>query len=273
MTSSSIAIDLANLNSQYSALLTQYETAVAEYTALLQSQNTPPLIAIPNKAFWGSGAISSSTVPSAIECRALCSNANGCSGATYSQETKLCSLRSGEGSLVPMPDASNSVALIPEETYLLLNIQSLNSQLLEINSQIMAATQSGQPAFNSEYSQRQEQATDLLDEYQLLTEERDKINNMIQSFEDLNQEEIEGDITISQNYNSFVLLVILVIVSIFLIYILTSQSSSSSALPKTTFQQGGKLGMSAFLIVFIIILISLVVKYFSNIQSFIKSFQ
>jgi hypothetical protein len=37
-------------------------------------------------------------------------------------------------------------------------------------------------------------------------------------------------------------------------------------------QAGGQLGISAYFIVFAIILIVLVIKYFSNISSFVKSF-
>ena len=107
-----------------------------------------------------------------------------------------------------------------------------------------------------------------------LNEERERINQMIQSFEDLNQEEIDGSINISQNYTSFVLLLILALVFIYVTYILSVQPSSNSMTTNTTmFQQGGKLGISTFFIIFIIILISLVIKYFSNISSFIKSFQ
>lgn len=279
----SIVMDLENLNTQYSNLLIEYEQAVANYTALIQQQDTSgsitSLMNISNNAFWGSGSLSSSTVSSTTQCSASCLNTTGCTGATYNQDTQVCSLRSGEGSLVPA--ASNSIALIPQETYLLLNMQSINNQLIQINTQIMTATNAGEPEFNTQYSERQVKADELLQNYIMLNKEREKINEMIKSFEDLNQEEVDGNITINKNYTSFILLLILAIAFICVIYILSGQKPSNYTTTNTIFpvetnttpmfQQGGKLGISTFVIIFVIILVCLVIKYFSNIYSFIKN--
>ena len=280
-TPQSLVLDLETLNVQYSNLLTQYEQAVANYTNLIQQQSTtpPPLMTIPNNAFWGTADISSNIIPTVYQCKALCATTSGCSGATYNTTTQTCSLRSGEGSLVP--SASNLLALIPEETYLLLNMQSINAQLIQINQEILNKTTEGETVFNSEYTERQTQAEELLKNYIMLTAEKNKINGMINEFENLNQEEIDGNITISKNYYSFVLLLILSIALIVLLFMFSGSSAtnantnSSIALPnmyQSNNQYGGKLGISAYFIIFAIILIVLVIKYFSNISSFIKSF-
>jgi hypothetical protein len=285
-TPQSLVLDLETLNVQYSNLLTQYEQAVANYTNLIQQQSasntSPPLMTIPNNAFWGTADISSNIIPTVYQCKALCATTSGCSGATYNTTTQTCSLRSGEGSLVP--SASNLVALIPEETYLLLNMQSINAQLIQINQEILNKTTAGETVFDSEYTERQTQAEELLKNYIMLTAEKNKINGMINDFENLNQEEIDGNITISKNYYSFVLLLILSIALIVLLFMFSGSSStnananSSMALPipnmyQSNNQYGGKLGISAYFIIFAIILIVLVIKYFSNISSFIKSFK
>lgn len=280
-TPQSLVLDLETLNVQYSNLLTQYEQAVANYTNLIQQQSTtpPPLMTIPNNAFWGTADISSNIIPTVYQCKALCATTSGCSGATYNTTTQTCSLRSGEGSLVP--SASNLLALIPEETYLLLNMQSINAQLIQINQEILNKTTEGETVFNSEYTERQTQAGELVKNYIMLTAEKNKINGMINEFENLNQEEIDGNITISKNYYSFVLLLILSIALIVLLFMFSGSSAtnantnSSIALPnmyQSNNQYGGKLGISAYFIIFAIILIVLVIKYFSNISSFIKSF-
>ena len=280
-TPQSLVLDLETLNVQYSNLLTQYEQAVANYTNLIQQQSTtpPPLMTIPNNAFWGTADISSNIIPTVYQCKALCATTSGCSGATYNTTTQTCSLRSGEGSLVP--SASNLLALIPEETYLLLNMQSINAQLIQINQEILNKTTEGETVFNSEYTERQTQAGELVKNYIMLTAEKNKINGMINEFENLNQEEIDGNITISKNYYSFVLLLILSIALIVLLFMFSGSSAtnantnSSMALPnmyQSNNQYGGKLGISAYFIIFAIILIVLVIKYFSNISSFIKSF-
>ena len=272
----SIVLDLEILNAQYSNLLIQYEQAVANYSALIQQQsagNTPPLMALPNNAFWGTASISSSIIPSVPQCKALCATTSGCSGATYNTTNKLCSLRSGEGSLAP--DSSNSYAIITEEAYLLLNMQSINNQLIEINQKILAAINKGQPEFNYEYAERKVKAQELLKNYIMLNQEKERIVMIVQSYENLNKEEVEGNITINQNYYSLILLIILAIALIVILYLFSrstvnTMSAINSYQPNV--QTEGQLGISAYFIVFAIILIVLVIKYFSNISSFVKSF-
>jgi len=272
----SIVLDLEILNAQYSNLLIQYEQAVANYSALIQQQsagNTPPLMALPNNAFWGTASISSSIIPSVPQCKALCATTSGCSGATYNTTNNLCSLRSGEGSLAP--DSSNSYAIITEEAYLLLNMQSINNQLIEINQKILAAINEGQPEFNYEYAERKVKAQELLKNYIMLNQEKERIVMIVQSYENLNKEEVEGNITINQNYYSLILLIILAIALIVILYLFSrstvnTMSAINSYQPNV--QTEGQLGISAYFIVFAIILIVLVIKYFSNISSFVKSF-
>jgi NADH:ubiquinone oxidoreductase subunit 6 (subunit J) len=100
---------------------------------------------------------------------------------------------------------------------------------------------------------------------------------MVKSYEELNQDEIQGNITISQNYSSFILLLILAVLLIVVLYMFSRSSSSSDSSmipqqPTPTNMQGGQLGISTYFIVFVIIIIVLVIKYFSNISSFIKSY-
>ena len=267
-TPQSIALDLENLNVKYNNLLIKYQQYLTDYTNLLQKQTgspAPPLMVIPNNSFWGSSGLSSSVIPSVPQCKALCATTSGCSGATYNSTSKLCSLRSGEGSLVP--DASNSYAIIPEETYLLLNIQSINSQLLEITQQILSKTKTAQPEFNNEYADREKKSKELVQNYLALNQEREKIQNMVKKFEDLNQDEIQGNITINRNYYSFILLIILAMALIILVYVF-SRSSTTPPVPTNNYQPTSEtnqqLGNKAYYIIFAIIILALVVNYFSN---------
>jgi hypothetical protein len=275
----SIVLDLENLNAQYSNLLIQYEQAVANYSALIQQQiagNDTPLMIIPDKAFWGTGDISSSVIKSVPQCRALCATTSGCSGATYNPTNKICALRSGDGFPVP---GNNLFAIISEETYLLMNMKNVNNQLIAVNQEILDKTTEGEPIFTNEYSERKLKAQELLQNYIMLNRERERINQMVQSFENLNREEVEGNLSISQNYYSFILLIILAVALIVILYLFSGSSSTTSINSTPTInpyqpnvQAGGQLGISAYFIVFAIILIVLVVKYFSNISSFVKSF-
>jgi hypothetical protein len=275
----SIVLDLENLSAKYSNLLIQYEQSVANYSALMQQLNAgkkPPLMSIRQNSFWGTKGISSSAGKSLQKCKALCATTKGCSGATYNPTNKNCSLRSGEGSLVP---DSKSYAIVSEEKYLMLNMQSINNQLITINQEILDKTSKGETYFNDEYAERKVKAQELLQNYVMLNRERERINQIVQSYENLNTKEVEGNIKINQNYYSFILLIILAIALIVILYLFSGSSSSINTYPAINpipainpYQSGGQLGISAYFIVFAIILIVLGVKYFSNISSFVKSF-
>lgn len=281
--SKTTVLDLENLTSQYSNLLIQYEQAVADYTSFMATQYSPgyqaSLMNLPNKSFWGSESLTTTAGVTVAECSALCLNNSKCTGATFNRDGGTCALRSGEGSIIP--SSNNDVALVQKETYLLLNIQDINSQLLNINEKILAMTNESMPEFNSEYDERKVKSEQLLLNYIRLNKEREKISNMVKSYEELNQEEIQGNINISQNYSSFILLLILAVLLIVVLYMFSRSSSSSGSAstmipqqptPTPTNMQGGQLGISTYFIVFIIIITVLVIKYFSNISSFIKSY-
>lgn len=279
--SQTTVLDLENLTSQYSNLLIQYEQAVADYTSFMATQYSPgyqaSLMNLPNKSFWGSESLTTTAGVTVAECSTLCLNNSKCTGATFNRDGGTCALRSGEGSIIP--SSNNDVALVQKETYLLLNIQGINSQLLNINEKILAMTNETMPEFNSEYDERKVKSEQLLLNYIRLNKEREKISTMVKSYEELNQEEIQGNINISQNYSSFILLLILAVLLLVVLYIFSRSSSTSDSTmipqqptPTPTNMQGGQLGISTYFIVFIIIITVLVIKYFSNISSFIKSY-
>lgn len=269
----SIVLDLENLSSQYSSLLIEYEQAVSNYTSSIQSQYSPGsskyLMNIPNNTFLGSGNLDSYVGGTAADCSALCLKNSKCTGATFNKKSGSCNLRSGEGTLIP----SNNDALIPPETYHLLNMQSINTQLIDINQQILYLTTTSMPKFNMEYAEREVKSDDLLKNYIMLNEERNKINNMVKSFEELTQDEIQGNLSLSQNYYSFILLLVISVLLIVVIYMFSSKTSTSTTQTSIpTNQEGGQLGISVYFIIFAIICIILLVKNFSSISSFIKSF-
>jgi hypothetical protein len=265
----SIVLDLEILNSQYSNLLIKYEQAVANYTSYMQKQSLPGAKTtfknIPNQSFWGSEGINTFAGQTSAKCSSLCLNNSKCSGATYNATTQICSLRSGNGSLVP--STSNDAALIPEETYLLLNMQSINSQLIEINQQILSISNKARTKFDIEGASRKVQTQTLLENYVLLNKEREKIDNMVKSYEELNEDEIQGNIIISNNYYSFILLLIFSVALIVILYMFsgtTSNSISSINQP----QPSGQLGISAYFIVFFITLIVVAMNYSSITSSY-----
>ena len=59
---------------------------------------------------------------------------------------------------------------------------------------------------------------ELARQYIQLNEEREKIDNTINDYQTLDQQQIQGDLTANKNYYSFVLLLLLAIITIFVLY-------------------------------------------------------
>lgn len=229
----SLTLDLENLSVEYSNLLAQYEQAVADYNNILiqKSQNTTPsMISIKGQSFWGTSAISSSNVSTLAKCKALCAANKVCSGATYDTNKNICSLRSGDGGLVNAP--SHDYAIINQEKYIIMNMKNINSQLININTQILDKINKGKPIFESEYELRSEKAQILMDNYLNLLQQKEKINETIEEQYTLDQSQIEGNIKINQNYYSFMLLLVLSIIFIIVLYF-TLKSTKNSTISMT----------------------------------------
>jgi hypothetical protein len=226
----SIILDLENLSVQYSNLLIQYEQAVADYNNVLtqKSEGTVlPMMSIKGQAFWGTAGISSSNVSKMANCKALCASNKSCSGATYDTKTNLCSIRTGDGGLVN--SSKNTYALISQEKYLMMNIKNINSQLININTQILNTINNGKPVFETEYKLRSEKAQALINNYISLLQQKEKIYEIIEEQNTLDQSQIEGNIHINQNYYSFLFLLVLSIIFIIALYFLLKPKNSATS--------------------------------------------
>jgi len=218
-----------------------------------------PLIAVQGQSFWGTGPIGQQTINSVGECQALCSSTANCSGATFNPDSKICMLRTGEGTTVP--SSSNDYAIIPKGLQLLNIANNLNLQLTNINQQILNKINDGQSTYNIQVSERQQKTKLLEENYKKLREERNKIEKTIHEYESLDKEQSDGNIAINQNYYSFLLLLALS-VFVFIILYKFSGNLTTSSITTTSFQTGGELGINVYYLVFALILCILFIKYF-----------
>ena len=203
------------------------------------------MTSVKGTTFWGASSLSQSTLKTVGECEALCSTTAGCSGATYNETSTICSLRKGNGDI--MTGSSDDYSIVPKSLSLLKIVQNINDKLTQVNEKIQKISQPIETQFNAEAQQRSNSNTNLIDQYNNLVGERDKIQKMLNEYQTLDEQQVEGNIHISQNYYSFILLMLLAILVIFLLY----KFSMPSAQPSTTFvQNGGELGTSAYYMVF-----------------------
>jgi hypothetical protein len=280
----SITMDLENLQQEYSNLLIKYKQAVTDYISYLNIEaeqpcanfsadsknidhkcydykiNNPPLTSIQGMAYTGTGSAGQSTANTLQECQADCASSSTCTGATFL--SGKCNLRIGDSPIIP--SSNDSYAIIPKGKQLLMNMNDLNNQLLNINKQITDKIQIGEPVYNNFKSQNDTKSQELLKNYKELEAERENIIKLLKEYETLDTTENENQIKITQNYYTYILLFILAIAVIFLLIKITLPGTTPTS---PTVQYGGELNYNAYYILFMIILlvigINFSIKYFS----------
>jgi hypothetical protein len=240
-----ITMNLENLTMQYNNLLTSYKQALANYVSYINEAGTKKgktakqYINVPGQAYWGTGQASSQSVYTNLnttnECQALCSTTDGCTGATFNSSQygqPLCWLRSGESDAISGFDTDT--AIIPKGLQLLNIMEQLNSQLTIVNNEIYNNINSAEPIYNSESALRKEKSQILMDNYKKLMMEREKIDEMVNEYQTLDQEQGRQEILINQNYYSFFILLALVLMIIFILYKLSNGFIQTNSLQRLT---------------------------------------
>jgi hypothetical protein len=220
----SIVLDLESLNAEYRNKLIEYRQAVANYVNYLKqdikTQNSnQEMVTIKNATYWGTGPIAQNNSATLQECSASCAMTDGCTGATFNATDSakpMCWLRSGDTDITGGKDSD--YAIVPKGKQMLMIVQKINMRLSEINQQIQKITQNGQETYDSQTPERKTNMAELARQYIQLNEEREKIDNTINEYQTLDQQQIQGDLTANKNYYSFVLLLLLAIITIFVLY-------------------------------------------------------
>jgi len=225
--------------------------------------NQQPMSAIKGSNYWGTTSISQNSSSSLQECQASCASTNGCTGATFNQSNNTCWLRGGEGTVIG--SSANEYAIVPKGKQLLSIVQNINQQLTSINEQIQNKTSSGQGLYDNQTQTRKTKTEELIAQFLQLTREREKIEEMVNEYQTLDQAQNAGNIKINQNYYSFFLLLALVIIIVFILYNFLGEKPSTSY---SSIQSGGKLGNNAYYMVFGIIFVILLVHYSKNFMNF-----
>jgi hypothetical protein len=272
--SNSMALNLEALNLEYKNLLISYQQATINYVNYLQDQSNNQCDSsnnsadkncwdiIKNQAFWGASGISQSSVISPEECATSCAKTSECSGATYNPDNNTCILRKGEG--IPIP-TEGSYAIVSKGKKLLQIVEHINNRLTEINEKITNLIEKGRNLNNLELSSTQKmQQKNLLKNYYHLVKERSHIKNMLNQYQDTEREMDEGNILVTKNYYTYILLFGLAIIIVFILIKLSLPSSIS--LSTNTQYGGSKMTNNILYILFVLffILLMLLVVHFSK---------
>jgi hypothetical protein len=264
--SNSIVLDLETLTKKYQTLLIEYQQAALNYINYVNEQavdnsSTRSMMTIQGSAYWGTNGISQNISNSLSECKASCINTDGCTGATYNStdyEQPMCWLRSGISKIAVGKDGD--YAIVNKAQNLLSIVQDINEQLTDINEQILSKKKEGQPLYDSNLQESQVQNSDLIDKYNILIADRTKIAQLMNEYQTLDEQQNEGNVKISQNYYSYVLLFVFAIISI---YFLVKYSSNQN-LVRITSQTSGVSSSNPYYVVFGIIIIILIIHFLVN---------
>ena len=215
---------------------------------------------IKGKAFWGTAGLSEGASTSLENCKAMCSSSTSCTGATFNSDKQYCWTRSGEGAT--SAGLGNDYAIIPTNTKFLTTLGSLNQQLTTLNSKMSTIIKkTAGPSFQAKLNNMAVSSTNIQTNYSDLTKERIKIKKLISDFENLDQAQIEGEVTINSNYYSFILLFLLAGIFISCLIMLSPKPTSTSTTTPAPVQSGGDLSNYTYYIVFIMIAVTLFIYY------------
>jgi hypothetical protein len=235
-------LDLETLMNQYNNLLISYKQAVTDYVNYLDKKITQPnstqtMRIINGSTYWGTSSLGENNSTTAQQCQASCARTTGCTGATFNnsdkRKTTTCQLRKGDSLL--SVGTSNDYAIVQPGKQLLTNIENINSQLKTVNKNIQDKITLTKPKYNKQLTDNTENTEELIQQFNMLSNDRNKVKKMLEEYETLEEQHEGGNIRINQNYYSFLLLIGLTI--IFIITLIYMASSSSQI--RTNYQTGG----------------------------------
>jgi hypothetical protein len=230
------SLNLEELTMEYQNTLIKYNKVKLDYINHIKKLNNNTanisnnkLSLIFGKKFVAPTTVLDSSANNVEECKAICSSNSGCYGATFNSNDKTCVLGGSDGDIVK---GSNSDFAIISQSYVLLKkSKSLNNKLIKINEQISNIIVTNKKTIFSNNKQSTKKSQVLVKDRDRLNEERAVIEQTLDEFKDLEENEVEGDLITNSNYYSFILLLFLVIVFILclLFFSFTSKSSVTTS--------------------------------------------
>jgi len=216
------------LITQFNNLITQYkETYQAYLNELSQNNenNTINLTNIPNSLYNSESTINTLTDTSLENCQTSCSSNQSCSGATFNENNNSCVLGSGSGTIV---NAQNSTAIVSQLLSYSYQLQNLNNQLLELNQQIIDINQNKTEQYEYNQQKVEQKKKIMYNNYDSLKDDKQKINEMIQQYEQINNVYDNSQIIVTSSYYKYILLLFIVILLGFLLFKFSLREKNNS---------------------------------------------
>lgn len=203
---------IENLSNEFNTLITQYKNTYQDYIDVINS-NDKTFTTMSNFSFIGENNINTLNNSNLTSCQTSCSEDEECSGATFINNSQNCILTSGTGSVVPTQE---STAIVRQAIFYSYRLQELNTRLSDINKQLIENNKNNIKDFQQSTQKTQQQNDALNNNYNVLSNERIEIDQMIRQFETLNAAYQDENINANSNYYIYIALLFITIILIFL---------------------------------------------------------
>jgi len=162
------------------------------------NNNTSYFSALKGRSWWGSAPLSEGPASTQEECETMCANSDKCSGATFNPVKRYCWTRTGDGSITTGED--DDYALISHQQEALSVMKVLNNKLLDLNNQISSELSNINPEVKQQDVDKNVKQQQLNISYQKLLNQKIEIDEQLQEYYSINQDEInQSSYTNSQN--------------------------------------------------------------------------
>jgi hypothetical protein len=207
-------LQLQTLETQYKIKLAEYKSAFASYVTTVHSDSSDKnsYVVLPGKIFMGDGSVSDNVNTNMSQCEALCSANSICSGAIFNTISNVCKLRKGMGLL--SEGASSDNAIIKKITQQLIQLDSINAQLIDINNKMTEIGKNIQPSVNKNADTLYSNSLELKNNNNALLAEQEKIKNLLAEYNDVEQEYVNQSLNADQKTSSYYLWMIVMILSV-----------------------------------------------------------
>lgn len=251
-----MSIQFQTLSNEFNILINKYQDTYKKYIDTINSHNKDFKV-IDNSSFYGEKQITSLNNIDISNCQSNCLSNTLCSGATFNTTNNNCTLSSGSGNILP---AHNSKSIIKQSIYYGYELQNLNNKLVDINKKMIDAYNNNYQKYKDNKSMAQQKEIIMNNNYNILTEERKQIDNIINEAETINRAYENGNVTVSSNYYRYIVLlaIVIILITLFLNFSFTSkQIGGSNILNKISMYK-------VFLYFFILIVVINLIYYGYN---------
>ncbi len=238
------------LTNKFNSLLAQYKETYDQFLNTIGS-NDNSFKSLPEAAFVGVKNIDTIQRSSIDNCMTSCSSNKSCSGATFDNKQKICSLSSGIGNVITSP---NQTAIVKQALYYSYQLQNINDELTSVNTNMMTLANSRMGDYQQNKKLNAEKAVILQNNYKTLEEERTQIAEIIRQYETLNSAYENGSINATSNYYNYIMYLL---IAIFLVMLLLRYTTSEQVGGSWNF---GKFTPFIFVVLGLIIIVNAILK-------------